>query len=75
MNSCFLLSYLLLSEEQQVLLFAPLSSKSFNSFPKDFKWVGTKTEVEQMIGNAVPVNLGKFVAETVKIVAEAEENK
>ncbi|MBR4750429.1 MAG: DNA cytosine methyltransferase [Thermoguttaceae bacterium] len=45
------------------------------TFPKDFKWVGTKTEVEQMIGNAVPVNLGKFVAETVKIVAEATENK
>ncbi|MBQ9812127.1 MAG: DNA cytosine methyltransferase [Thermoguttaceae bacterium] len=47
----------------------------FQTFPKDFKWVGTKTEVEQMIGNAVPVNLGKFVAETVKIAAEAEENK
>ena len=45
------------------------------TFPKDFKWVGTKTEVEQMIGNAVPVNLGKFVAETVKIVVEAAENK
>ncbi|MBQ9875249.1 MAG: DNA cytosine methyltransferase [Thermoguttaceae bacterium] len=38
------------------------------TFPEDFKWVGTKTEVEQMIGNAVPVKLGQFVAETVKIV-------
>ena len=37
------------------------------TFPKDFKWVGCKTDVEQMIGNAVPVNLARFVAETVKI--------
>ncbi len=38
------------------------------TFPKDFQWIGTKTEVEQMIGNAVPVNLGKFVGETVKFL-------
>lgn len=37
------------------------------TFPKDYKWVGSKTDVEQMIGNAVPVNLAKFVAETVQI--------
>lgn len=36
------------------------------TFPKDFKWVGAKTDVEQMIGNAVPVNLARFVGETVK---------
>lgn len=38
------------------------------TFPKDFQWIGSKTDVEQMIGNAVPVNLAAFVAETVKIV-------
>lgn len=32
------------------------------TFPKDFKWTGTKTAVEQMIGNAVPVRLAEFVA-------------
>lgn len=32
------------------------------TFPKDFKWVGTKTDVEQLIGNAVPVKLAEFVA-------------
>lgn len=37
------------------------------TFPKDFKWVGAKTDVEQMIGNAVPVNLARFVGETVKV--------
>ena len=37
------------------------------TFPRDFKWVGSKTDVEQMIGNAVPVNLARFVAETVDL--------
>lgn len=38
------------------------------TFPDDFKWVGNKTDVEQMIGNAVPVNLARFVANAVNIV-------
>ncbi len=38
------------------------------TFPNDYKWVGNKTDVEQMIGNAVPVNLAKFVGEIVKSV-------
>lgn len=37
------------------------------TFPKDFNWIGSKTNVEQMIGNAVPVNLAKFVAKAVMI--------
>jgi DNA (cytosine-5)-methyltransferase 1 len=32
------------------------------TFPQDFKFSGTKTNLEQMIGNAVPVNLAEFVA-------------
>lgn len=32
------------------------------TFPADFKWLGNKTEMEQMIGNAVPVKLAEFVA-------------
>lgn len=35
------------------------------TFPKNFKFGGTKTNLEQMIGNAVPVNLAKFVAEGI----------
>jgi len=31
------------------------------TFPRDWTWVGTKTEVEQMIGNAVPPELARFV--------------
>ena len=43
------------------------------TFPVDYKWVGSKTDIEQMIGNAVPVNLAKYVAQTVKIVLDGEE--
>ena len=36
------------------------------TFPSDFKFSGTKTNLEQMIGNAVPVNLGTFIANAIK---------
>ena len=32
------------------------------TFPKTFKWLGTKTSTEQMIGNAVPSKLGQYIA-------------
>lgn len=35
------------------------------TFPTEFKFVGTKTNLEQMIGNAVPVNLGTFIASAI----------
>lgn len=35
------------------------------TFPKDFIFCGNKTAREQMIGNAVPVNLGRFVAQAI----------
>ncbi|MDE9447378.1 DNA cytosine methyltransferase [Xenorhabdus bovienii] len=35
------------------------------TFPKCFKFKGTKTNLEQMIGNAVPVELAKFVANAI----------
>lgn len=35
------------------------------TFPEDFSFDGTKTDIEQMIGNAVPVNLGYFVADAI----------
>lgn len=35
------------------------------TFPENFLWAGTQTDVEQMIGNAVPVNLAKFVANAI----------
>lgn len=35
------------------------------TFPKTFKFEGAKTNLEQMIGNAVPVNLAEFVAKGI----------
>jgi DNA (cytosine-5)-methyltransferase 1 len=32
------------------------------TFPKEYQWHGTKTDREQLIGNAVPVKLGEFMA-------------
>lgn len=47
------------------------------TFPKDFIWLGSKTNKEQMIGNAVPVELAKYVAKSLakyhKIQQELED--
>ena len=48
----------------------PLTTKErsqVQTFPADFQFTGNKTDVEQMIGNAVPVNLAKHIA---NIIAE-----
>ena len=36
------------------------------TFPKEFKLKGTKSKLEQMIGNAVPVKLAEYVAKQIK---------
>ena len=35
------------------------------TFPEDFIWQGTKTNLEQMIGNAVPVKLAEYIARAI----------
>ena len=44
----------------------------FQTFPKDFKYIGSKTIINQMIGNAVPVNLAYFVANALKEYIDAK---
>jgi DNA (cytosine-5)-methyltransferase 1 len=39
-----------------------LERAMIQTFPADYKWIGSKTDMEQMIGNAVPVKLAEFVA-------------
>lgn len=39
-----------------------LERSLIQTFPHTFQWVGTKTDMEQMVGNAVPVKLAEFVA-------------
>lgn len=43
------------------------------TFPPDFKWIGSKTEIEQMIGNAVPINLAQYVAKVVRTIVEGKK--
>ena len=46
------------------------------TFPKDFKFFGNKSDLEQMIGNAVPVKLAEYVANCIKkYQADFKENK
>ncbi len=42
-----------------------LERSMIQTFPEDFDFEGTKTDIEQMIGNAVPVNLGYYVADAI----------
>lgn len=42
-----------------------LERSYIQTFPRSFQFVGSKTDLEQMIGNAVPVNLGKYVGEAI----------
>ena len=53
-----------------------LERSYIQTFPRDFKFVGNKTDVEQMIGNAVPVNLAKFVATAItKYIASPHQHR
>ncbi len=42
-----------------------LERARIQTFPRTYKWVGTKTNIEQMIGNAVPVELGRYVGKAI----------
>ncbi len=43
-----------------------LERAEIQTFPSDFIWIGKKTEVEQMIGNAVPVKLAEHVGRLIQ---------
>lgn len=43
-----------------------LERSRIQTFPKDFKFIGNKTNLNTLIGNAVPVNLAKYVATKIK---------
>ncbi len=49
-----------------------LERSYIQTFPKSFHFFGNKTDMEQMIGNAVPVNLAKYVA---KAIAKYEKER
>lgn len=52
----------------------PLTTKErsmIQTFPESFVFMGGKSDMEQMIGNAVPVKLGEFVASSINAYAKA----
>lgn len=57
----------------------PLTTKErslIQTFPEDFIFNGNKTDLEQIIGNAVPVKLGEYVANCIKeYISDRQENK
>lgn len=44
----------------------PQERSWIQTFPKDFIWEGSKTNLNQAIGNAVPVKLGEYIANSIK---------
>jgi DNA (cytosine-5)-methyltransferase 1 len=57
----------------------PLTTKErslIQTFPKGFIFNGSKTALEQIIGNAVPVKLGEYVANCIiEYISDRQENK
>lgn len=43
------------------------------TFPKNFIFEGTKSNLEQMIGNAVPVKMAEFVANAILEFADDKQ--
>ena len=55
----------------------PLTTKErscIQTFPENFVWTGTKTDKEQMIGNAVPVKLAEFVGHCIQEFINSDQN-
>lgn len=57
----------------------PLTTKErslIQTFPENFIFNGSKTDIEQMIGNAVPIKLGEYVANCIKeYINDKQQNK
>ncbi len=51
-----------LCDPNEVRPLTTLERSYIQTFPENFKWFGTKTCMEQMIGNAVPVKLSEYIA-------------
>ena len=50
-----------------------LERSLIQTFPATFKWCGNKTDMEQMIGNAVPVKLAEYVAKKLDDYIKSQE--
>jgi len=61
---------------QNVRVLTTLERSYIQTFPKNFKFTGNKTEQEQMIGNAVPVKLAEYVAKCIlEYISDNNKNR
>lgn len=59
----------------EVRCLTPKERSYIQTFPEDFNFFGGKSDMNSMIGNAVPVNLAKFVGEALLRYIQAEEGE
>ncbi len=62
---------------QEISKIRPLTTLErarIQTFPKTFRFSGNKTDVEQIIGNAVPVELASYVAKALKEYIKSKGN-
>lgn len=48
-----------------------LEAALLQGFPRDYRWVGSKTAIARQIGNAVPIPLGEAIGRTIASAADA----
>jgi len=62
--------------DEDVRPLTTLERSYIQTFPKDFEFFGNKSDLEQMIGNAVPVKLAEYVANCIReFQKDLEEDK
>ncbi|MGL5193320.1 MAG: DNA cytosine methyltransferase, partial [Chroococcales cyanobacterium] len=52
-------------EDGQIRYYTTFEAKRIQTFPDDYKIVGSWTEAMRQIGNAVPVKLGHYIASSL----------
>ena len=53
----------------------PKERSYIQTFPESFKFDGSKTDLQTMIGNAVPVNLAKYVGAALMRFIKAKQKE
>ena len=52
-----------------------MQKQNIQTFPESFQFVGGKSDVNSMIGNAVPVNLAKYVGSALMRYITSNESR
>ena len=60
---------------EQVRCLTPKERSYIQTFPESFQFVGGKSDVNSMIGNAVPVNLAKYVGSALMRYITSNESR